>query len=67
MSWKTEVIADKSGKWTGNGCRFATRAEADEYVQDLMDRWTAVTGWRSIESDDPVNYTWRDGKATPIG
>ena len=66
MSWKPEVIADRGGKWTGNACRFATRAEADAYVTDLMMRWTAVSGWRSVESDDPVNYTWVDGRAKPI-
>ena len=66
MSWKPEVIADRSGKWTGNACRFATREEADAYVTDLMMRWTAVSGWRSVESDDPVNYAWVDGRAKPI-
>jgi len=66
MSWKPEVIADRGGQWTGNACRFATRKEADAYVHDLMMRWTAVTGWRSIESDDPVNYVWVDGRAKPI-
>jgi hypothetical protein len=66
MSWKPEVIADRTGKWNGNALRFATRPEADEYVQDLMWRWTAVTGWRSVESEDPVTHAWRDGKAAPI-
>jgi len=58
MSYKTEVIADRSGKWAGNGLRFATRPEADAYVHDLMMRWTAVTGWRSVESTDPVTHFW---------
>jgi hypothetical protein len=66
MSWAPEVIADRSGKWTGNACRFATREEADAYVTDLMMRWTAVSGWRTVESDDPVNYAWVDGRAKPI-
>ena len=66
MSWKPEVIADSSGKWTGNACRFATQDEADAYVHDLMMRWTAVRGWRSIAVDEPVNYTWRDGRAHPL-
>ena len=62
MSWKSEVIADSSGKWSGNAVRFATRKEADDYVHDLMMRWTAVTGWRSVKSGDPVNYAWVDGR-----
>lgn len=66
MSFKPEVIADLSGKWVGNACRFATRQEADAYVHDLTMRWTAVTGWRSIETGDPVNYVWVDGKAKAL-
>jgi hypothetical protein len=45
---------------------YTTRLEADAYVHDLMMRWTAVTGWRSTPSDDPVNYAWVDGKAKPL-
>jgi hypothetical protein len=67
MSWKPEVIADRSSKWTGNSLRFHTRAEADAYVQDLMDRWTMVTGWRSVESADAVTHTWVDGRAVALG
>jgi hypothetical protein len=66
MSWKPEVIADKSGKWTGNAVRFATREEADEYVEDLMYRWLAVTGWRTVKSNDPVNYRWVNGKLEAV-
>jgi hypothetical protein len=55
MSWKPEVIADGSGKWSGNALRFATYAEAKEYVLDLALRWSAVREVRVIESDDPVN------------
>ena len=66
MSWKPEVIAGRTGNWSGSACRFATRAEADAYVHDLMIRWTLVTGWRAIESDDPVNYVWVDGRAKPL-
>jgi hypothetical protein len=38
-SFKPEVIADSSGKWSGNALRFATREEAKANVQDLMMRW----------------------------
>ena len=38
MSWKPEVIADSSGKWCGNACRFATKQEAEDDVKDLMMR-----------------------------
>jgi len=38
--------------------RFATKAEADANVLDLYSRWTAVSQYRSVETDDPVNSTW---------
>jgi hypothetical protein len=57
-SWKPEVIADDTGKWIGNGLRFATKEESDANVRDLHDRWTAVRRYRSVESDDPVNAKW---------
>jgi hypothetical protein len=62
MSFKPEVIADASGKWCGNALRFATRGEAEGNVQDLMMRWFAVTETRVVESDDPVNYRYVDGR-----
>jgi hypothetical protein len=66
MSWKPEVIADNSGKWTGNTLRFATKAEADAYVADLRSRWTSVRETQSIEVDEPVNYQWSDGHLVEV-
>jgi hypothetical protein len=62
MSYKTEVLADSSGKWAGNGLRFATEQEAKDYVADLYSRWTAVRETRVVESDDPVSHEWRGGR-----
>lgn len=55
VSYAPEVIADSSGKWTGNGLRFATKAEAEAWVLDLSMRWTLVRETRVVESTDPVN------------
>ncbi|MGD9617662.1 MAG: hypothetical protein AB7H90_21605 [Alphaproteobacteria bacterium] len=55
MSFKPEVVADSSGKWSGNALRFATEEEeAKIYVDDLMMRWTAVRDTRVVETDEPV-------------
>jgi hypothetical protein len=62
MSWKPEVIADGSGEWCGNALRFASREEAEASVQDLMMRWLAVRETRVVESDEPVNYQYVDGR-----
>jgi hypothetical protein len=56
MSWKSEVIADKSGTWAGNGLRFATEGEAKQYVADLSMRWTLVSDTRVVECEDEVSY-----------
>lgn len=66
MSWKTEVIADSSGKWVGNMCRFATEREAQDYVRDLAVRWTSVRDTRTFKSTDPVNYRFTEGRAVPF-
>jgi len=66
MSWKPEVIADSSGKWVPNALRFATKEEAEANVRALMWNWTSVTDTRVVESPDPVNYKWVDGKLEPV-
>ena len=63
MSWRTDVIADNSGQWVGNGLRFATKPEAENYVSDLAYRWTLVRETRVVEVDEPVNYAWTNGGA----
>lgn len=62
MSWAPEVMADHNGTWNGGALRFATRAEAEEYVLDLSCRWTAVYDRRVVESLAPVNSRWIDGR-----
>ena len=66
MSYAVEVIADRSGKFCGNGVRFATKEEAETSARDLMSRWTLVTDWRVVESTDPVNYAIKDGQMVPV-
>jgi hypothetical protein len=67
MSWAPQVIADDSGKWCGNALRFATREEAEANVRDLAARWTLVTDYRVVETGDPVNYRYHDGKLIDQG
>jgi hypothetical protein len=55
VSYAVEVIADRSGKWVGNGLRFATRKEAKVYGADLASRWTLVEKWRVIGTQDEPN------------
>lgn len=66
MAWKSEVIADSSGKWTGNALRFATKAEAEQYVADLSMRWMAVRETRVVECEDAVNYAIVENKLEAV-
>jgi len=66
MSFRTEVIADSSGKFVGNSLRFATRAEAEAYVADLSYRWTSVRETRVVEDPEPANYGWSGTRALPL-
>lgn len=58
MPFKPEVIADNSGKWTGNALVFATVEEASIYANDLMFRWIAVRDTRVVPTTEPVNARW---------
>ena len=48
----TAESADSTGKWSGNGLRFATKAEAEAYARDLEWRWTSVRRWRVVKVGD---------------
>ena len=62
MSYASEVIADKTGKWIPNSMRFATHEEARAWALDLAQRWSAVRYTRIIETQDPVTHTFLYGK-----
>ena len=54
-SFMVEVIADNSGKWCGNGLRFSTEEAAEAYGEDLAGRWSLVTKWRVVPSEEEPN------------
>jgi hypothetical protein len=57
LSWAPEAMTD-SGNWAGNGLRFATKEEAEMYVA----QFSSARNTRVIESFEPVNYRWQDGR-----
>ena len=61
MSFKPEVSTDGGRTFQQNTLAFATRDEAETSARDVMSRWMLVTDWRVVESDQPVNYTLKDG------
>ncbi len=67
MAYRTEVQADSSGTWAGNGLFFKTRKEAEAYANDLFCRWAAVRQWRVVRSTNPVNYVWKNDRAVSVG
>ena len=50
--YAAEVIADNSGKFAGNALRFDEVDTAAEYAVDLMGRWTLVSKWRVIDTEN---------------
>ncbi len=57
MSWAPQAMTE-FGQWVGNGLRFATKEEAEIYVAEL----SLVRNTRVVESSDPVNYRWENGR-----
>ena len=55
MSFVSEIFA--GDRYTDDGIRFATKAEALAYG-----RTRAFAAYRVTPSDGPVNYRWTDGK-----
>jgi hypothetical protein len=47
-----------SGNWAGNGLRFAAKEEAAMYIAPL----SLARNTRVVESFDPVNYCWDNGR-----
>ena len=60
-SFAAEVIADRSGKFCGNGLRFATAEEAESYVNNLAMRWTAVSNTLVVPTQDPPTHRYIKG------
>lgn len=67
MSYAPQVeTMNEPGKFYGNALRFATREEAEQNAKDLFNRWLLCTAWRAVESTDPVNYSYIDGKLESV-
>ena len=46
--------------------RFATKEEAEAQMANLASRWLLVRETRAVESDDPIDYSWRNGKLIAV-
>jgi hypothetical protein len=66
MSFKPEVRTGSDPQFYGNNLAFATKEEAEKSASDLMSRWMLVNEWRVVESDQPVNWYYKDGSIEPV-
>lgn len=66
MSFKPEVRTGTDPKFYGNVLAFATEEEALANAKYLYHRWTMCVDYRAVKSDEPVNYTYRDGVLKPV-
>lgn len=62
MSYKMEVRTDSTDTFTGNAIAYATEQEALDAGEELMGRWLLVREFRAVESDEPVNYKFENGR-----
>jgi len=51
-SYKVGVLTPGDRELVFNGLRFATRAAAERYGQDLAGRWFAIRHWEVVASTD---------------
>ncbi len=65
-SWKVQIATAEDPDWVDNGIRLATKEQAVMYACDLASRWTALVESRITESEDPVNYTYENGRLVSI-
>ena len=65
-SWKPAVRVYGEPQWNYNALRFATEAEALANANDLMARWTLVEAAQAHPSDDPVNYSYANGRLEAV-
>lgn len=65
MGWKPTFTIPGESKPSTNAQVFATKREAEESARARFMVWTAPTAWGVMETDDPVNYKFIEGKATP--
>lgn len=66
VSYKPEVSTDSSGIFYSNALAFATHEEALDNARDLAGRWMLVRDYRAVESTEPVNYAYVDGKLVDL-
>lgn len=66
MHFKPGVVTDDSGKLYTNALVFATREEAQASADELMSRWMLVRSTGVVETEDPVNYRFVDGRNVRI-
>lgn len=57
-SFKAEVQADSTGKWSSNMLRFATEEDATAYAIDLYSRWSAVRAYRVVAASEAPTDRW---------
>jgi hypothetical protein len=66
MSWKPMVQTGSDPQFYGNALAFATKQEAEQNAQDLMNRWMRVVDCKAEESNEPVNYTYHNRKLEAV-
>ncbi len=59
-NWKPQVKVN--GIWSSNALVFDTEEEAKQSAHDLFTRWQLTTDHRAIVTDEPSNWSYRNGR-----
>lgn len=59
-------VRGEPGEWHSNSIRLVSYADAQAYGRMKQNSWTLVTSYRVRQSNDPVNYSYADGRLQPI-
>ena len=66
MSYKPEFKVYGDDKFYANAVVFATKEEAEGNASAKYRAWTMAEAYRVVESDEPVNYRWVNGKLESV-
>jgi len=66
MAYKYGVQLSGQDHLSFNAVVFGSEDEADSAGRELLSRWFAPIGYEVVKTDDPVNYSFIDGRPERI-
>lgn len=64
-NWKPAFIIRGEDKPCTNGEVYATKEEALASAEQRFQVWTMPSDFTAVETDEPINGVWNNGRITP--